>query len=45
MPSLLFVVFLVQLAIHLVNSVGAATVNSLVRNTVSPEHHAAIDHL
>jgi len=32
MPSLLLVVFLVQLAIHLVNTVGAATINSLLWN-------------
>lgn len=31
MPSLLLVVFLLQLAIHLVNTFGAAFVNELVR--------------
>ena len=31
MPSLLLVVFLVQLAIHLVNSIGAEKINELVR--------------
>ena len=36
MPSLLLVVFLIELFAHIVNTVGAATVNNLVR--VSPSH-------
>lgn len=32
MPSLLLVVFLVELAIQLVNTLGATTINNLVRN-------------
>ena len=31
MPSLLFVVFFLQLIIHIINSVGAAAINDLVR--------------
>ena len=31
MPSILVLVFVLQLAIHLVNTVGASTVNSIVR--------------
>ena len=31
MPSLLIVVFLVQLPIHLVNTVGAAKIDDLVK--------------
>jgi len=30
MPSLLLVVFLVELAVHVVNTIGAATINNLV---------------
>lgn len=32
MPTLLLVVFLVELAVHLVNTVGAASINNLVWN-------------
>lgn len=32
MPSLLFIVFALQLTIHIINSVGAAAVNELVQN-------------
>lgn len=31
MPSLLLVVLLVEVAVHLVNTIGAATINNLVR--------------
>jgi hypothetical protein len=31
MPSLLLVVFVLQLALHLINTVGASTVDELVR--------------
>jgi hypothetical protein len=32
MPSLLLTVFLLQLAIHLVNTFGASSINTLVRH-------------
>jgi hypothetical protein len=36
MPSLLVTVFILQLAIHLVNTIGASAVNTLVRQYPSP---------
>lgn len=36
MPSLLLIVFFVELAVHLVNTVGAATINDLVRPHADP---------
>ncbi len=36
MPSLLIVVFVLQLAIHLVNTIGASTVNSIVSDFARP---------
>lgn len=33
MPTLLFVIFAVELAAHLINAVGAAEINNLVRPT------------
>ena len=38
MPSLLVIVFVVQLLIHLVNTVGASTVNSIVSRPVDNDH-------
>jgi hypothetical protein len=35
MPSLLLVIFLVQLAADLINSFGASTINELVRSSLS----------
>jgi hypothetical protein len=32
MPSLLLIVFALQLVIHIINSIGAAAVNELVRS-------------
>ena len=34
MPSLLLVVFLIELFAHIVNTVGAAAVNNLVRRSI-----------
>jgi hypothetical protein len=38
MPSLLLIVFVLQLAIHIINSAGAAAVNELV--SLSPKFTA-----
>lgn len=35
MPSLLLVVLLVEVAVHLVNTIGATTINDMVRWTTS----------
>ena len=38
MPTLLLTIFLIQLSIHLINTIGASTINELVRPlpTVGP---------
>lgn len=40
MPSLLLVVFVLQLALHLINTVGASTVDELVRFLCPHYDHA-----
>jgi hypothetical protein len=36
MPSILLTVFILQLIIHIVNTIGASTINNLVRNAAYP---------
>ena len=40
MPSVLLTVFFVQLAIYIVNSLGAAAVSELVRIAQRPPHYS-----
>jgi hypothetical protein len=35
MPSLLVVIFVIELVIQLINTIGAATINNLVRHCCS----------
>ena len=36
MPSLLVLIFVIELAVQVINSIGAATINTLVRSCPSP---------
>jgi hypothetical protein len=36
MPNLLVLIFVVELAVQIVNTIGASTINGLVRASVSP---------
>jgi hypothetical protein len=41
MPSLLLVMFMLQLFLHIINTVGATTINELVRlysHKIPPQH-------
>lgn len=38
MPSLLLVVLLVEVAVHLVNTIGATAINNMVRLTMRPKN-------
>lgn len=42
MPSLLVVIFAIELAVQLVNTIGAATINNLVRNPRSPDRCGSV---
>lgn len=39
MPSLLVVIFVLELVVQLVNTIGATTINNLVRKPAAEDHH------
>lgn len=41
MPSLLVLIFVIELAVQLINSIGAATINTLVRSVLALPHQTS----
>lgn len=42
MPSLIVVVFVIEAAVHLINAIGAATINNLASQPAAPPTHPTV---